>query len=161
MHPLQNTWKSFKCLESELNCGILLTCGQSFRWKAHTKLPNTWVNVLNNKVWYLQQDESHIRYCTHTDHTEDTMYTTKSGTTIDNTDEESFLKDYFQFDVDVLDLYRQWSKKDQNFSKLKTNFSGIRMLRQDPVENLFSFICSQNNNIKRISQLVDKLCRRD
>jgi N-glycosylase/DNA lyase len=32
------------------------------------------------------------------------------------------------------------------------------MLRQDPWENLVSFICSSNNNISRIGQMVDKLC---
>jgi len=87
-----------------------------------------------------------------------TSYTTKCGKVLDDKDEETFLKDYFQFDIDVSKLYEEWSEKDKNFSKLKTNFSGIRMLRQDPVENLFSFICSQNNNISRISKLVDKLC---
>lgn len=32
------------------------------------------------------------------------------------------------------------------------------MLKQDPVENLFAFICSSNNNIQRITGMVEKLC---
>lgn len=36
--------------------------------------------------------------------------------------------------------------------------SGIRMLRQDPVECLFSFICSSNNHISRIQGMVERLC---
>ena len=32
------------------------------------------------------------------------------------------------------------------------------MLRQDPVECLFSFICSSNNHISRIKGMVDRLC---
>ena len=32
------------------------------------------------------------------------------------------------------------------------------MLRQDPTECLFAFICSSCNNIPRITLLVDRLC---
>ena len=32
-------------------------------------------------------------------------------------------------------------------------FPGIRVVRQDPVECLFSFIASSNNNISRITQV--------
>lgn len=72
------------------------------------------------------------------------------------------IKDYFNLSVSVVDLYKQWSKCDPHFAKtIEANgesFKGIRMLRQDPWENLCSFICSSNNNIKRISQMVENLC---
>jgi len=32
------------------------------------------------------------------------------------------------------------------------------VLRQDPVECLFSFICSSNNHISRIAGMVERLC---
>ena len=32
------------------------------------------------------------------------------------------------------------------------------MLRQDPVECLFQFICSSNNHISRIHGMVSRLC---
>lgn len=64
-------------------------------------------------------------------------------------DYEHMVKDYFQLDIDLESLYRQWSLADANFDKVAKNFVGVRMLKQDPVENLFAFICSSNNNIQR------------
>jgi N-glycosylase/DNA lyase len=58
----------------------------------------------------------------------------------------------------LTDLYNQWSDSDPNFKKKALNFTGIRILRQDAWEALVSFICSSNNNIARISQMVEKLC---
>lgn len=67
------------------------------------------------------------------------------------------IKDYFQLDrVSLAGCYQKWSKVDPNFSKKAIHFQGIRILRQDPWENLISFICSSNNNINRISQMVRK-----
>ena len=34
---------------------------------------------------------------------------------------------------------------------------GLRVLQQDPVETLFAFVCSQNNNVARIALLLDRL----
>lgn len=72
--------------------------------------------------------------------------------------EERLLTDYFQLCVNLQELYDQWSHKDANFKVKSQHFQGIRMLRQHPVENLFSFICSSNNHISRISSMVEKLC---
>ena len=63
-------------------------------------------------------------------------------------------------DVNLSKLYSEWSSKDTHFAKLAAQFQGIRMLRQDPTETLFAFICSSNNHISRISSMMEKLCSR-
>ncbi|XP_039252162.2 N-glycosylase/DNA lyase-like [Styela clava] len=72
--------------------------------------------------------------------------------------EEAILCDYFQLDIDLNSLCKSWSNVDKHFTMIHKKFPGIRMLRQDPVENLFSFICSSNNNISRISSMVENMC---
>lgn len=37
--------------------------------------------------------------------------------------------------------------------------AGVRVLRQDPVECLFSFICTSNNHISRITAMIERLCQ--
>lgn len=65
---------------------------------------------------------------------------------------------YFNLASNLTELYSQWSSSDPNFKKKALQFTGIRILRQDAWEALISFICSSNNNIARISQMVEKLC---
>ena len=62
---------------------------------------------------------------------------------------ESLLKSYFRLDVDLLSYYEKWSSAHEHFKREADNFYAVRVLNQEPVENLFSFICSQNNNISR------------
>ncbi|KAI9446071.1 hypothetical protein H4582DRAFT_1903229 [Lactarius indigo] len=49
-----------------------------------------------------------------------------------------WLRDYFQLDVDLVKLYSERAERDPVFCKSRTRFEGIRMLRQDPWENLVS-----------------------
>jgi N-glycosylase/DNA lyase len=69
---------------------------------------------------------------------------------------QNFTKDYLNTEVNVEALYKVWSEKDPKYFA-KIPLKGIRCLRQDPWECTLSFICSQNNNIKRITQLVKTL----
>ena len=146
-------WKRLKCTKKQLRLDIVLKCGQSFRWEEvpeNSKGGKSWIGVLRSKVWQLAQEESHILYRTITSIKDNV------GETID--DEETILNDYFQLQVDLEPLYQKWSKNDPFFEKISEDFGGVRILRQDPVENLFSFICSANNNIQRISGMVSNLC---
>lgn len=125
----------------------------SFRWQSGgmdtQKNVETWKGVLNSRLWLLAQDDDQLYYksLTSTEKPSDKEF-----------NEESVLKDYFQLDVDLAPLYKRWAEADPVFETISQTFSGVRMLRQDPVENLFSFICSANNNIKRISGMVENLC---
>lgn len=64
-------------------------------------------------------------------------------------EDEKLLSNYFRLDVSLDEMYETWSQKDPNFKEIAMKFYGVRMLRQDPAENIFSFICSSNNNISR------------
>ena len=66
------------------------------------------------------------------------------------------LERYFQLDVDFSELYSQWSATDDFIKTAAGN--GVRILRQDPLETLVAFICSSNNNISRISLMMNRLC---
>ena len=114
-------------------------------------MPGEWRSVLAGRVWSLKQNETHLQY--QVSHPVNQLESSDSA-------DEAVLREYFQLDIKLCDLYEKWSKADFHFQEVSRDFSGIRMLRQDPVENLFSFICSSNNNISRISGMVERMCEK-
>lgn len=73
-------------------------------------------------------------------------------------DTTALVQHYLNLSPNLTSLYAQWSSADANFAKKAPKFTGIRILRQDAWEALIGFICSSNNNIARISQMMHKLC---
>ena len=60
--------------------------------------------------------------------------------------------------VSLATLYADFSRRNARFAALAAHLPGCRMLQQEPLECLFSFICSSNNNIARIGGMVQRLC---
>lgn len=125
-----------------LNCFSLpqtLDCGQAFRWKE--KENGIWCGVAFGK--YLE------------------IEILKDGTIIlYNTSQEDFNNiwaDYFDFSRDYSEIINKISKNE--ILKTAAGYGkGIRILNQEPWETLCSFIISQNNNIKRIKGIIERLC---
>ncbi|KAK3666160.1 8-oxoguanine glycosylase ogg1 [Elasticomyces elasticus] len=79
-------------------------------------------------------------------------------TTDHNANDSDLVQHYFNLTPNLTELYQEWSAADANFAKKAPKFTGVRILRQDAWEALVGFICSSNNNIARIGQMVHKLC---
>lgn len=143
---VSNLTPSFRALPisiAQLSLSAVLKCGQSFRWSAyplpHEDQPGATPSheyrfCLRDRVVCLRQ-------------TLDTLYYRSEfpiapipphQLDIREAETLSWLRDYFQLDVDLLDLYDQWSTRDAVFLKIRESFSGIRILRQDPFECLIS-----------------------
>ncbi|KAJ9191186.1 hypothetical protein DTO164E3_254 [Paecilomyces variotii] len=168
-------WRKLPVSLSELCINTTLRCGQSFRWQ---KLPDDdeWRCVLRGRIISLKQDPTHLYYRYYSPPSTAPLPTPPASTSPSraasksaNEDSESqsetasddtlaLIKHYFNLSSELTRLYSEWSSLDPNFKKKAPQFTGIRILRQDAWEALVSFICSSNNNISRISQMVEKLC---
>jgi len=168
---MSSPWRKL-CINTpkvRIRLDLTLQGGQSFRWRETA--PGEWTNVLCGFVWTLKQSENDIFYRVYKSVIEkskrilkETCFSPGNKTGCHVTDKtsniyESILRDYFQLDVDTHSLLEQWRSRDPYFVKVSENMPGVRVLRQDPVETLFAFICSSNNNIPRISGMVEKLCQ--
>jgi N-glycosylase/DNA lyase len=68
------------------------------------------------------------------------------------------LHQYFQLDCPLAPLYETWSQQDpQRLARIAPCIPGVRLVDQDPWECLISFICSSNNNIPRITKMLQAL----
>ncbi|XP_075430497.1 N-glycosylase/DNA lyase isoform X7 [Ascaphus truei] len=137
-------WRSIPCPRSELRLGYVLACGQSFRWNEWN--PEYWTGVLDGRVWTLTQTDDHVWY---------TVYSKEEGA---SEEEDGFLNT----------TKRKRRQKDAEEKRMPCNppkvikteepepekegrLVGVRVLRQDPTECLFAFICTSNNHISRIT----------
>ena len=163
-------WRKLPISLNELCLATTLRCGQSFRWRQCDD-QIIWACTLRGRIVQVSQSsKSHIQYRSiwPAAATIGAPLTPPSSvppaaseedeTEIENDDTKALLQYYLNLEPNLETLYAQWSASDANFRKKAPKFTGVRILRQDAWEALVGFICSSNNNIIRISQMVDKLC---
>ena len=124
-----------KCLDLDLT----LDCGQAFRWEKQAD--GSWSGVV--KGVFLNIDKKG-----------DTVIL--KNTTAENY--ENIWKHYFDFDRDYEEICNRL-KQDSLIAPTVDEYYGIRILNQESWEALCSFVISQQNNIKRIKGIIDRLCR--
>ena len=168
-------WRKLPISLTELCLDTSLRCGQSFRyggwdWRdcesiltlcRWRKNDDIWSCALHGRILSFRQDATHLHYtATFPEHTQappsppSSAPTSETGQTFEIDDTEALVHHYLNLGINLTNLYEQWSTADVNFKKKAPKFTGVRILRQDAWEALVGFICSSNNNIIRISQMV-------
>lgn len=117
---------------------LTLDCGQAFRW--HEAAPGLWHGVAGGVPLSLSQEGDCV-----------TLYQTSPDAY------EKNWKKYFDFDRDY-DAILEGFLSDSLLRETIKQYYGIRILRQDSWEALFSFVFSSSNHIKRIRGFLEKIC---
>lgn len=137
-----------------LPLAIAHQCGQAFRWRQiawrdpiSEQVEVEWSLCLRDGVVFVRQDNL-----------TNSLYFRTDGFPQTKLDMEAWLRDYLNLGVPLEAWYKDWCERDPIFAKHAQRFGGVTILRQDPWECMCAFICSSNNNISRISQMVHKLC---
>lgn len=107
--------------------------------------------------WYKQNDESYFgivdKEIVHLFYENNKLY--MEGKNLN----EDYLYNYFSLDEDYELIENEVKKIDKYLYKAVEFSSGMRLLKQDKLETIISFIISQNNNIKRIRLILENICK--
>ena len=120
-----------------LNLGETLDCGQAFRWRETER--GRWYGIAHGKEIELSLNNNTL-----------ILHNTS------NEDYQNIWKHYFDMDRDYVAIQKVISE-DDTLTQMYNLCNGVRVLNQEPWETLCSFIISQNNNIKRIKGIIERL----
>ena len=120
--------------KSQFNAKHILECGQVFRYGIDEN--GNYFVISNRFKATIFEEENYYK--------------------IQSNNTEYFIN-YFDLNTDY-SLIKARLNKNPIISKMIDFGHGIRILKADTEEMIFSFIISQNNNIKRIKKIVEKMC---
>eukprot|EP00045_Choanoeca_perplexa_P023182 m.12553 g.12553 ORF g.12553 m.12553 type:complete len:421 (-) comp9977_c0_seq1:101-1363(-) len=126
----------------QVNFNYSLQCGQSFAWQQINE--SLYCGTIDGVPYLCYQDTDQALY-----HCLDPEVPAATAS--------AQLHQYFQLDTCLHQLYASWSMADNRLASIAKSIPGVRVLQQPPLECLISFICSSNNNIPRITQMLNKL----
>ena len=125
-------------IEQPFDLGASLESGQAHRWK---KSNDWYAGVVHGEFIQIRQTGQVVEFA--------------SGPSPEET-AAIMLRDYFRLDDDIDAIYSDINR-DVRVASMVRKYPGLRILRTEPWECLVAFICSANNNIARIHQLMERM----
>ena len=115
-----------------------INSGQVFLWEKHN---NSWYGIHGDRVIKFTQSEGCFEFCFFPE------------------DKSCDQKKIFRLDDDIQKIFKEISH-DPLVGRLTRAYPGLRLIRQDPHQCMFSFVCATNTNIPMIRRMLYNLARK-
>jgi N-glycosylase/DNA lyase len=183
MRLFHSKWNKLKIKSEELELKITLNSGQVFQWK---NINENYFGIINEKIIHFKRENDEVlnfrilfnvktkETPTEEDYNKEKVYHNKfeektdkkenSIEELEKNEEKSInlikkdIENYFNINlVSIKKLNQEFIDKNEIYSQLCKDIKGLRIIKQNPYECLISFICSSNNNAKRITLMLNNL----
>lgn len=121
---------------NNLDLDNTICCGQIFRYE---KLEdNSYIVVLKDRVVKLKYIDNKLYI---------------DSNNMDNI--ENVIREYLDLDRDYISIIENIKESDDVLGKYLDKSIGLKMIKQDPIECIVSYIISQNNSVRNIKNSLD------
>ncbi|KAF0932194.1 hypothetical protein E2562_008720 [Oryza meyeriana var. granulata] len=146
----EGDWIGLPLSAADLSLPLTLPTGQTFLWRRTSVSPLRFTGAVGPHLISLSHlSDGRLAFLLHNG---DLGRSSSSSVPA----ARAALSDYLNAAVPLADLWRRFAAADARFAEVAARLGdgGARVLRQDPVECVFQFLCSSNNNIARIEKMV-------
>uniref|UniRef100_A0A8C9GK86 DNA-(apurinic or apyrimidinic site) lyase n=1 Tax=Piliocolobus tephrosceles TaxID=591936 RepID=A0A8C9GK86_9PRIM len=160
IHNYENKWKVLQTSAHELQLKYCFCVGQEFSFIEVNV--NTYIGVINNKIYLFKETNDHVFYqCLYAgDKSKVGVVGLNNMNNVNTKSDDEDIHNFFNLDFPLTKYINMWKKKNQRMNEITKKITGLRILKTDPVEAFFGFLCSSNNNIPRITLMIECLKRR-
>lgn len=164
----EKKWLNLQVSKNDLQLKYCFLIGQEFCYKEI--MEDMYIGLVNNCVFLFKQTDDTILYqclydskmiyletCT------DPYMKPNGRRNCTNIPQDVYIKELYEFfnlHFPLQEHIEIWKKKDKRMKEISDTLHGLRLLKLDPTESFFSFICSSNNNIPRITLMNECLRKR-
>ncbi|BAS79183.1 Os02g0552600 [Oryza sativa Japonica Group] len=144
-------WHPLPLSAADLSLPLTLPTGQTFLWRRTSLSPLRFTGAVGPhlvSLSHLPSSDGRLAFLLHNNGGSSSSSVPAAA--------RAALSDYLNAAVPLADLWRRFAAADARFAEVSARLGGggARVLRQDPVECVFQFLCSSNNNIARIEKMV-------
>ena len=115
-----------------INVHSTINSGQYFLWE---KRNDSWYGIYQDSILKVTLPENKNNF----------IYEYDSFPRI-----EDWQQNVFRLDDKYDEIINEISRKDRIIENIAREYFGLRIMRQNPIQCIISFLCSSNNNIPRI-----------